>query len=335
MRRYRNERQNGSDPVTQRPSDPVHLVTWPLDHFLLAVLFAVVVLAGCGEREGGPKSKFDNPEQGDMGYWQNPTFIPDTTDKEGKKGRWSGYFVQENVDGTKLSQGIIRARVDGKWQEYKVVTLPDGFLDWNFKSRLKQLAEYRELVTSKVMRMPTLSGPHNGIVASHGAKRRDSYFTVNNAVKGMGWLPRQEKLTEVAELLKRTWDSPLPVKLAILESLYQHGKENFDLTKQTSLELYARPDFETHTFLNQMTDPGVAIVFLDLPTSYELRCIAQMLHPENPNLTDNERQIVEYVNLVHDYFHGRAPRQATAVVYQVVQVFDNSPPRGAGRRVAP
>ena len=276
-----------------------------------------------------------NPEHGTMAFWQDVKFTPDTTDPSGKRGKWTGWFRQENIDVAKLDAGVIRAKVDGQWDDFEVVTLPEDFQKWDFEARLNQLAEYHELLTSKVMKMPTLSGPHNGIVASHGVKRNDSYFSVNNAVKGMGWLPKAEKLEEVTALLKKTWDDSIEVKLAVLESLYRNPTELFDLTKRTSLELYATPGFETHTFLNQMVDPGVAVVFLDLPKSYELRCIAQMLHPEDPKLSDYEKQVVDYINLVHDYFHGAAPRKSIGVIYHVVQVFDNSPGRWRGQRIVP
>ncbi len=298
-------------------------------------LAALVLSCRCPGPSAGTRSEFDNPEQGDVTYWKDVKFTPDTSDPSGKKGKWSGWFHQDVVDDVALGKGIIRARVDGRWQDFDVVELPEDFQKWNFQGRLRQLAEYRELLGSKEMRMPTLSGPHNGIVASHGARRRDTEFTVNNAVKGMGWLPKPEKLAEVAGLLKRTWNDSLSDKLRTLESLYARGAEVFDLTKQSSLELYASPDFETHTFLNQMTDPGVAVVFLDLPKSYELRCIAQMLHPDDPGLTEYQRQAVEYINLVHDYFHGQSPHKSIGVIYHVVQVFDNSPGRWRGQRIVP
>jgi hypothetical protein len=289
-----------------------------------------VAMAGAENRP-----QFNNPEHADMSFWQEVRFVPDPNDSTGKKGTWQGWFHQDNVDVSRRAQGIIRARVEGKWQEFRVVELPPDFLKWNFDRRLAQLANIRELLKGPGGGMPEIAGPHNGIVASHGCRRADSYFTINNAVKGMGWLPKPEKLPEMIQLLKSTWNDSTARKLSILESLYQHGAEIFDLTKQSSLELYSQPDFETHTFLNQMTDPGVAIVFLDLPKSYELRAIAQLLHPDDPKLTDYERQAVEYINLVHDYFHGESPRKSIGVIYHIVQVFDNSPGRWRGQRVVP
>jgi hypothetical protein len=305
---------------------------------LMAVMLAAVLMMACGSggtanTSGAPEMK--NLEHGTMAYWKDVKFTPDTSDPTGKRGKWAGWFHQDVVDGAKLKEGIIRAKIDGQWQDLKTVTLPEDFLKWNYARRLEQLAEYRSLLTSNEMKMPTISGPHNGIVASHGMKRKDSDFDINNAVKGMGWLPKPEKLAELTELLKKTWNDSMPTKLATLEGLYQKGAEYFDLSKQSSLELYAQPNFETHSFLNQMVDPGVAIVFLDLPKSYELRCVVQMLHPDDPGLSDYEKQVVEYINLVHDYFHGQAPRKSIGVIYHVVQVFDNSPGRMRGQRVMP
>lgn len=247
------------------------------------------------------------------------------------------YFQQDNLDVSELhTTNIIRARVEDEWQEFEVVDVPKEFWQWNFDTRLQQLHEIKNMITTGEQRMPTLSGPHNGMVATHGNKRKDAAYSINNAVKGMGWLPKADKLSEVRELLLDTWDSSIMDKIEVLESLYEQGTEIFDLSKQTSLELYTHPDFETQSFLNQMADPGVSIVFLDLPESYKLRCLVQMMHPDNPHLSDYERDIVDYINLIHDYFHGEMDRKSIGVVYHILQVYDNSPRRGGrGTRIMP
>lgn len=73
-----------------------------------------------------------------------------------------------------------------------------------------------------------------------------------------------------------------------------------------------------------MTDPSVSIVFLDIP-SYEVRAICQLVHPKDETASQYHRDIVEYVNLLHDYFHGKARRKAIVMIFHVNQVFDNSP----------
>ena len=244
------------------------------------------------------------------------------------------------MDASKLKDGIVRGKIDGQWQDLKVVSLPDDFCKWNFEKRQQQLQFIAKMMAMpegamSAMMQPEISGPHNAMVASHGMKRKDSDFDINNAVKGTGWLPTPEKLPEMPALLKSTWNDSMEKKLALLESLYTKATDVFDRTKAASLELYSQPNFETHSFLNQMVDPGVAVVYLDLPKSYELRCVAQMLHPDDPGLSEYEKQVVDYINLVHDYFHGQAPRKSIGVIYHVVQVFDNSPGRMRGQRVVP
>jgi hypothetical protein len=239
-----------------------------------------------------------------------------------------GYFKQDNIDLKKYDQGIIRAKVEGKWQEYKIQQLPDAFMEWSVDRRLETLKRLNS------GGMPELAGAHNGMVASHGLKRDDAQFSLNCAVKGMGFLPRPDKLEEILNILKATFDDSTDKKLVRLESLYNESENIFDRTIQTSLELYATPEYQTHTFLNQMTDPAVSIVFLDFP-SYELRAITQLIHPLDPTLTPYEKNAVDYINTIHDYFHSKSPRASIGVLYHVIEVFDNTPGKPRGKRIVP
>lgn len=239
-----------------------------------------------------------------------------------------GFCRQNNIDLKKLGQGIIRAKVDGTWREFMVRQLPDKFLEWNFRERLKTIG------VLKKGGMPGFAGPHSGMVASHGFKRDDGQFTVNNAVKGMGFLPKPDQIVPLLAEIEATADSSDEYKFDWLTRLYTERTGLLDPAKQVSLELYATPGFATHTFLNQMTDPGVSIVYLDM-MSFEVRAITQLIDPRDPGLGDYEKQVAAYVNGIHDYFHGKAPRPSIVAVYHVVEVFDNSPGRGRGQRVVP
>jgi hypothetical protein len=236
------------------------------------------------------------------------------------------YFVQKTIDTKNVEKGIIRAKVDGRFQDFKLVELPEEFLNWNFQRRLSMIEKIKK------KEAPDWAGPHNGMVATYGAQREDSRFKINVAVKGMGFLPKKEKIKEVLNLLKTTINDSFEKKVRILESLYKNGKEIFDLTKQVSLELYTDKNFYTQTFLNQMVNPACAIVFLDIP-SYKIKCLAQLLHPNNPYLSDYEQDVCEYANLIHDYFHGESPRKSIAVIYYIIEVFDNTPAKGKGKKI--
>lgn len=228
-----------------------------------------------------------------------------------------GTFHQESVN--ILNNGAIKARVDGEWQSFEPVELPEQFLRWNFGARTEMI----EGIKSGVM-PSSMAGPHNASVATWGIVRNDSKMKINNAVKGTGFIPKAEKIKEVIAHLKETIDSPMPEKLDVLLGYYTAGAEVFDITKQVSLELYATPEFETGTFLNQMQNPGCSLVYMDIP-SYELKCISQLLHPKDPKLTDYEKDVIDYINLIHSYFHGAFETIFIAAIYHVIEVYDNSP----------
>ncbi len=94
-----------------------------------------------------------------------------------------GYFVQDTIDASDLDQGIIHAQVDGEWQDYVNRPLSDDFIDWNLGARLGVL---RSMMGGGSM---CLDGPHSGCLATYGANRGDSRFTLNAAFKGFGRFP--------------------------------------------------------------------------------------------------------------------------------------------------
>jgi hypothetical protein len=238
------------------------------------------------------------------------------------------YCRQDNIDLKKSEQGILRAKVEDRWQDFTIQHLSPAFMEWNLKERIKSLEGIKN------REMPGFAGPHSGMVASHGFRRSDSRTAINNAVKGMGFLPKPEFIGGLIDELQSSADSSMNYKLNWLMDLYGRRNDLLDDTKQVSLELYAKPDFATHTFLNQMTDPAVSIVFLDIP-SFEVRAITQLIDPNDPELTKYQRQTVEYVNGIHDYFHGAAPRKSIVAIYHVIEVFDNTPGKARGKRVVP
>ena len=240
---------------------------------------------------------------------------------------WDGRICRQNtVDTSRLKDGIIRAMVDGKWQDFRLVPLPDGFIKWAISRRSVSPAENPSAFLAA----------HCGLVATYGCPRHDSKFHINNAAKGLGFLPKPEKIAMVNRMIEDAFKKPLKERLALLKKLYQNFDTYFDKHRLVSLELYSRPDFETQTFINQMTNPACSIVFLDM-TSYELKAIAQLLHPLDTRLSQYEKEVVKFANLMHDFGHGakqRAKKQFITVIYHIVEAYDNSP-RSRGVRITP
>ena len=79
-----------------------------------------------------------------------------------------------------------------------------------------------------------------------------------------------------------------------------------------------------------MQNPVSTVVFLDIP-SYELRTIAQLLHPKDPGLNDYEKKIVTYINTIHTYMHSHFKEIVPAVIYHIIEAFDNSPSGSPGK----
>lgn len=249
--------------------------------------------------------------------------MPDRIYEEGSY--WTdGYFQQQGIVTPRPGQKTIEALVEGTWREFELQEFPESFMEWNVKKRIATLDRFRQ------MQPPELAGPHNGIVASYGIKRGDTEFKLNNAVKGMGFLPKYEKLPEIIALLEENKDKDFTEKLAVLQKLYEEADDIFDKNKQVSLELYSIPEFETQTFLNQMTNPISTIVFLDIP-SFKLKTIVRLLHPDDPELNDYEKLMVIYTNEIYRFFHGGRDTYIPTVVYFVVEVYDSSPGRPDAR----
>jgi hypothetical protein len=247
-----------------------------------------------------------------------------------------GYCIQITAVTTQSDAGSVRAYVDKKWHNYALVKYPNAFMEWNIERRLGYLDTIRKLMKGESEAGPELAGPHNGMVATYGYAGQGSQFKLNNAVKGMGFLPKATKIDSVIAMLKKTADDPMLAKLDILEGMYKDAANLFDMDRQVSLELYAEPKFLTQTFCNQMLNPVSTIVFLDIP-SYKLKTIARLLDPKDPNLTDYEKQVVDYINIIHSYFHGTFDQEFIAVIYYVAEVYDNSPGRmdARGLKIVP
>ncbi len=254
--------------------------------------------------------------------------------EQGEAEFWNGEtFRQDNIDVSREAEGIVRGRIAGEWREFSTIRLPDAFLEWNFQARIEMLDSIAALMRGGSGAGPSLAGPHNAAMATWGGQRRDSLLTVNNAFKGMGMCPARERIGGLIERMRSTYDAPMPEKVAGLRELYSDAS-NFDATKLVSLELYATPTFETHTFLNLMSNPSTSLVFLD-SKSYEVRGLAELVHPSDSEASAYGRDIMTYTNLAHSYFHGDFPRLFPAIVVHVVEVFDNSPGTGLGVRIAP
>jgi hypothetical protein len=246
-----------------------------------------------------------------------------------------GYFRHDTVDASRIDEGIIRAQHKGVWRELPLVELTDRFVAWSFEERIIKLGE----IARKGFDTRDLDGPHNACVATVGGVDASSFTSLNTAYKGMGFMPGPEGLADAVQDLQNKstimqraglgMAARMARALEVLEALYRQPGL-FDRRRQVSLELFATPDFTTHTFANMLANPVASCSFLAFPT-FELRCVPQLLHPDDPELSDAEQLAVAWTNGVHDLAHGGGDgsRRITCI-YHLVELYDDSP--GAGGR---
>jgi len=249
------------------------------------------------------------------------------------------FVVHDTVDTRRLAEGVILARVDGSWRSFKVVELPDRFMDWSLKTRGARLMR---MLKAGGMDPKDLAGSHNACVATYGGPRRDSAVSLNTAYKGMGFVVHGPRLAETTrrineERLRIERDAggdpfvEMQAKVRFLADFYSDASI-FDRTKQISLELFTSPDFYTHTFLNMMVNPIASASFLAFPT-FEIRAVPQLLHPQNPGLSRQEKDLIAYTNAIHDFIHSGTGDRIVCV-YHVIELFDDTPnDMSKGRRI--
>ena len=285
-----------------------------------------------------------------------------------KKNYWNdeGYFHQDNVDASEISQGIIKLKglnLDG-WKEYNVVYTDQWFQEWNFSERLERI----QGMIDDPNKQPQWGGAHNPSVSSFGGVEpasdafNRSQFRLNNAIKGMGLAPKESEIDRMIMGMYDHWDDSDPDRVLYLKDMYSN-RDQWDMNKQISLELYATPERLTHSFINWMENPLSTISFMGLrmrfafpppgdpvpgpapvwmPT-YELRCAAHMIHPMDPAFLDEdyEFKLIKFSNTVHDFYHhsaGEPPpdrdSMSIGVIHYILEEFDNDFVGGKSKRVA-
>ncbi|MBM4371282.1 MAG: hypothetical protein FJ098_06485 [Deltaproteobacteria bacterium] len=266
--------------------------------------------------------------------------LPACTDLNAVRGSYwnegGTYFVQPSVDASLLEQGVLRARVDGRWGEFMVSNLSEEFFQYNIEQRIRMI---NVMMGTEPLEM--YNDAHNAAVATYGANRGDSRFSLNVAFKGMGWVPKPDVIQQMADEFYELSNASMMAKIAKIKSNYA----NTDLWRRDVLgshELYTSRDFETHTFLNQMENP-VSVICTLADRSYEFRTICRLLHPGDPGLSPRDYDIVRWVNYAHDFFHGSPTGELTVhrivALYHMVETFDNSPwgmtPTAGGMQLVP
>lgn len=246
-------------------------------------------------------------------YWQGP---------EG-----SEYCVQKTVYDGQVDEGYIWARVDGWWKKFTIRDLEETFWDWNMGERNES---FEEQLSGEPYEFRS-GGPHSPSVATYGNKRGrgDSDFHLNNKIIGINCAPDKDHAKEINDTMLQMIEDKADQKTKVAYLLDIHQQDIWRKDIQLGTELFSDPTWHTHTFYNLMENPVATICFVgryDIFNSFEIRCIAQIIHPLDPNLSDDLYQLAIFPSVLHGFYHGFYPDDINepAVLYYSVEEFHNS-----------
>jgi hypothetical protein len=267
-------------------------------------------------------------------YWKTIDIQDDAT------GTMQRVYIPNHttVNVSKLSEGIISARVDRRWRQFKI-TDPDSNYK-NFESS-GMVNIYNKLLEGVIAMFGGVYCPT--IITYGGIPRGDSTFTLNGACKFMFPCPKESAIQ------------------GIIDGLKEHAKDSKarqewfrDKFADQSLWNYSRlvsrdetvvkpnedkPDTlyrETHTFRNIMENPLAVVLFVSNTDnqSYELRTIAHYVHKDDEAADSYERKIAEFINTYANVAHG-LKANFPAIIFHTIEEFNNSMESGKeGARVA-
>ena len=152
---------------------------------------------------------------------------------------------------------------------------------------------------------------HNAAIITDGPEG------LNGSIKGVGFIHRQEILSDTLEKMReelRSEYNPMKAGRFLLNEIYV--REKIDFTKIVSLELARK-----HTWKNLTEGEKKATILFFTPpsTSYEVRCDVE-IHTSG--------DIWEYANSLHDIFHrpenGRDWTRTPAYLFKIKEIYDNS-----------
>lgn len=303
----------------------------------------------------------------DLGIWkkdaQGRTYFVQNNLKIGPNAEW--ITTEDNPH--------VLAKYDGWWWAYPVREFDDEFHDWWIYEKSWY---YDRLIAffngeSETMEVPN-GGHHHPMLSTYGSKYRnrgDSKFHLNSTPKGLTIIPKVDQIDYINQQIDQAYEvGPVPVGVFQKRRELYQDKTLWDKTKFATLELYTgRPINEedpgnqggyygineTHTFQNLVVNPMATLTYMSLfntdgtqpyfqgseddTATFEFKGFCRLIHNYNPNNTDYELAIHNYINQAHCRYHGGSCEISTNI-FIISEEFNNSPgydPYARGKRVVP
>ncbi len=203
-------------------------------------------------------------------------------------------------------------------RQLPVASLPDKCIDWIEQGRRGM---YNRLLQKEA---PEFFSAHLPVVITQA---KEGEFPFNCSNKGIGYVPRQERLSEYIDLFQETlhntrgkpWQESMAARIEAMSQFY-FDRDAVDYRAMTGLEIFAR-----QTYQNLEQTPLAALHFTGCAPEYmsfQLNCAVEVIAEDDPRHTFVllARTMFEY-----DDFHIVQPQYPFAYIFWISEVVDKTP----------
>lgn len=219
--------------------------------------------------------------------------------------------------------------IDGKKRTFTAVELPRPFLEWQSEARMRMFKAMAQGGAGQVRAQPA----HLPVLATWSGDGQGSDFPVNLSTRGMGIVPKQERLASFTSLLEKARadsagkpiQDTLPARVRAMEAFYG-DVDNFDTRLLGGLEI-----FEGQTAKNMESNPRIALLYTgEAPKypSFQFNAVVEKIPPGNPHyqFLHTAREL-----FATDAFHLHQDKYPFGYLCKIVEIKDKTPfPHAAG-----
>nr|MDO8083164.1 hypothetical protein [Candidatus Sigynarchaeum springense] len=222
-----------------------------------------------------------------------------------------------------MDERTIEVTIGGKKRTFTTVELPRPFLEWQSEARLRMFKIMAQGGAGQMRTQPA----HLPVLATWDPDGDDGDFPVNLSTRGMGVVPKQEKLALFTGMLEKAKaasagkpvQETLPARMKAIEAFYG-DVNNFDTCMLGGLEI-----FEGQTAKNMERNPRISLLYTgEAPKypSFQFNAVIVKVFPGNPHY---QFLLAARELFATDAFHLQQDRYPFGYLCKVVEIKDKTP----------
>jgi hypothetical protein len=218
-----------------------------------------------------------------------------------------------------VNSDSIRVTVDHQDYSFNKEQLPQPFLEWQSTARMEMIKTLQKSGPGAVKSQPA----HLPVLASWN----DGFFSINLATRGVGLLPKKDKVERYIHLFEQAveesqndpWEETLERRMCALGEFYC-DEMSFDAWMLGGLEI-----FDGQTLQNLQSNPLCALLFTgEAPRypSYQFNAVAELIDQGNAyyRFLLAARQMFS-----RDAFHIFQSQYSTGYLFHIVGIKNKTP----------